>query len=1021
MRGRARRGPDNFLTCRSITPPVPAALPLWVLAYSLGIWGFAGLQARWGVLRWCLAGALLGLGLSCLRERGKGKGILLLVCAFALGGLAQARRAPVLEIPALGPAALPAWGGRPEDRPESRAEARAEDQKGEASTLSELLASPELAPDAQWLCEGRVVEAPTATEQGAALRVEVTALRRADALPEAAWWMVSPPLPIAVSVRGQPREPLLPGMPVRLCAALRSPRGGQNPGAVDRVRHASAIGIAALASVEAEALFPWHGPTAEATPPAWPQRAFRQLGRRAARLRVRLLSQISQLSQASQASQTAGAPSATASAAAGADSIAVRSGRAVVAALALGERGLLIQADRERRAQGLGTIDDGFRRAGIYHVLSVSGLHLAVVAWIFYRLLAWLLRWVPGLAGRFVAHRIAALWAMPPTLFYAVLTGAELATQRAALAAALCLLAICCGRRATLSQALAGAVLALAFPGAGGAGTPALLLCEPALLLSIAATVAIAYLRPLGGLPQGWRSSAGGGDGAAAVARELGVGVRRAILAGVRRDIWSDIWSDIWRRIGRAVCGGIGRSVWRLVEGSLAAMLATAPICAFCFSEIQLAGMIGNLIPGLLGEVVVLPLSIFGFLLGLGWPAAGGRLLAAAVLVAQWMVRSATAIAQLGGEVKVPAPHPLLALLFWLGLGLGATGRRLCYCGCALAIAIYLLIWKLPSHELRVTVLDVGQGDAIVVELPEGGVMVVDAGLASAAGVDMGARVVVPFLRRRGYRRIDLAVASHPHPDHTGGLAALMESFPVGELWVVPPAGSAPGREPSQGPLAADRGGQSGDEPQDDTRDGIRDDVRRQRIEPSWELLLQLARQRGIAITTPRTQVLQGVALEVLAPCRSRAGTGCAVASRPDWLHNDNSLVLRLGYAGRTILLPGDIERAGELGLLERPDPLDRLDPLTRPGGAALHADVLKAPHHCSKTSSSQPLIAAVRPQWVVCSLGAYNRYRFPHGAVLARYLAAGSRVLRTDADGAVEIRIAATGTLRVKTYAIPP
>lgn len=983
---RARRA-GNFHTCLSITSPVPAALPLWVLAYSLGILGFAGLEVRWSTARWCLAGAVIGLGLSLLGRRGKG--IALLACALALGGLAQARRSPVLEIPARragsGPAAVPAAG---------------------ELSLPELLTSAELLADAQWLCEGHVVEPAVASEYGTLLRIEVTALRRAPSAVESAeraqpqtgpaWLQVTPPLGVAVSVRGQPREPLLPGTPVRLLAALRSPRAAQNPGTSDRMRHASAVGTAALASVEPEALYPWLGPMTTAAPPARLHRAYLRLVRGAAQVHKRLLRQIDQALPLGSSGST----------------LAEKSGKAVVAALALGERGLLVQADRERRARDLPTIEDSFRGAGIYHVLSVSGLHLAVVAWIFYRLLARLLLLVPGLAERFVAHRLAALVALPPTLFYALLTGAELATQRAALAALLVLLAVGCGRRARLSQALAGAVLAIAFPVPAGAGTPALLLCEPALLLSVVATLAIAYLRPLGGLPASWRQQP--------------MSRARALLATLRR------------------------GAWRLIESSLAAALATAPLCAWFFSEVQAAGVLGNLLPGLLGEVVVLPLGLFGSLLGLVWPAAGQWGLTAAVSAAAWMVRAATEIAQLGGVASVPAPHLLLALAWWLGLVLGAVGRRWGGFLCATALLGYLVLWLLPSGELRVTFLDVGQGDAIVAELPQGGVMVVDAGLASSTGVDFGERVVVPFLRRRGYRRIDLVVASHPHPDHTGGLTALLRSFPVRELWAVPSpiAELAPGESRLATAWA---------DPQDATERSSR--VVRELPDPAWPRLLQLAAQRHVALTPPRSRQLHGVQIEVLGPCRASSNEPCTIESRADWRPNDNSLVLRLSYAGRTILLPGDIELAAELALLDRLDEhlnepgdrpgrqpgdrhaglagdpaADRPDAPDQPAGSTvqrpirapappaglLQADVLKAPHHCSRTSSSESLVAAVRPQWVICSLGAYNRYRFPHAEVLRRYQDAGSRVLRTDADGAVEFRIDAAGNLRHQSFARP-
>ena len=920
---------------------MPAALPLWVLAYSLGIWGSAGLGVRWEIARWALTGAILALGLGCLRDRGKG--VALLGCALALGGLAQGRRAPVLEIPAIGQRGDRSLAAHPE---------------GELS-LTELLASAELLPDTQWLCEGRVSEAAVATEHGAALRVAVTALRRADGptnfaglagpLVEGAVWLrVTPPLLVAVSVRGEPREPLLPGTLVRLVAPLRSPRAAQNPGSPDRLRHASAIGIHALASVDPEVLFPWLGPPTVAEAPAPLHHAYERLLRSAALVRGRLLERIVHALP-----ESAAGPS-----------IAHKSGRAVVAALALGERGLVAQADRERHELGLPTIDQSFRGAGIYHVLSVSGLHLAVVAWIFYRLLAWLLLWVPGLAERWAVHRVAALVALPPTLFYSLLTGAELATQRAAVAALICLGAVGCGRRAALGQALAGAVLAIAFPVALGAGTPALLLCEPALILSLLATAAIAYLQPLGGVPERLQAPA-----------PPALGVHRVRALGLR----------------------VLRGAWRLTESSLSATLVTAPVCAWYFSELQLGGVLGNLLPGLLGELVVLPLGLFGSLIGLGARGAGALILSGAITAAAGMVRSAAAIAQLGGVAIVPAPHPLLALLWWLGLGLVAAGRRRGYWATVAALLLYLMLWKLPSRELRVTVLDVGQGDAIVVELPGGGVLVVDAGLASPSGIDMGARVVVPFLRRRGYRRIDVAVASHPHPDHTGGLTALVESFPVGELWVAPtPSGVNPEAARS----------------------------RRSAPEPSWLHLLQLAAQRGVVITAPHSQRLQGVDVEVLAPCRSGSGKECVVEAHADWQHNDNSVVLRLGYAGRTILLPGDIELAGELAVLDRQDARQddrqdgRQDDRDPDRASSLHADVLKAAHHCSRTSSSESLVAAVQPQWVICSVGAYNRYRFPHAEVTARYQAIGSRVLRTDADGAAEIKIDAAGALRVTTQA---
>jgi competence protein ComEC len=106
---------------------------------------------------------------------------------------------------------------------------------------------------------------------------------------------------------------------------------------------------------------------------------------------------------------------------------------------------------------------------------------------------------------------------------------------------------------------------------------------------------------------------------------------------------------------------------------------------------------------------------------------------------------------------------------------------------------------------------------------------------------------------------------------------------------------------------------------------------------------------------------------------------------------NDSSCVLRISTAGGSVLLAADIERAAEAQLLERE-------------GAALKSEVLLVPHHGSRSSSTAPFVAAVAPRWALIAVGYRNRFRHPSADVLARYRAAGSEVLRTDADGAVTV-----------------
>jgi len=155
----------------------------------------------------------------------------------------------------------------------------------------------------------------------------------------------------------------------------------------------------------------------------------------------------------------------------------------------------------------------------------------------------------------------------------------------------------------------------------------------------------------------------------------------------------------------------------------------------------------------------------------------------------------------------------------------------------------------------------------------------------------------------------------------------------------------------------------------------------------------RVLRDRGVprlCVTRGFRADWDGVRVEALAPGRP---------SRPPWTaRNDDSVVLALGYGDVTILLSGDVERAGEARL-----------PETR-------ADVLKVPHHGSRTSSSAPFLAATRPRLAIVSSGFRNRFGHPHAEVLERYRRMGCLVYRTDRDGAVSVSTDGR-ELRVTTF----
>jgi competence protein ComEC len=379
--------------------------------------------------------------------------------------------------------------------------------------------------------------------------------------------------------------------------------------------------------------------------------------------------------------------------------------------------------------------------------------------------------------------------------------------------------------------------------------------------------------------------------------------------------------------------------LWTGLAAPVVTWAWVTPWQAHVFHVVPLAGIPANWASGPLVAILT-PWSLGVAVLGMAWP--GGAALAnrvTAVGLAALEAVAAAAVAVPGQLVAVPAVPPLVLAGTYVALACGLARWRW-----ALAVlGLALCGWPAPAPgELQVAVLAVGQGDAIVIRTPGGETLVVDAGPAGG-GSDAGARVVLPYLRQSGVRRLALAVASHPHMDHVGGLPALARALPIAEAWE---AGSS-----TEGPAA--RG-----------------------LLASW-----LA--AGIPWRTPASGPLvwrsEGVELRAL----QRRG-------RPASL-NDASLVLTLRHGATTMLLPGDLEAPGERALAA--------------GHETLAAQVLKVGHHGARGSSSAAWLAAVRPALAIVSVGAGSVHGHPHAEALARLTATGAEVVRTDRHGAILLR----------------
>jgi competence protein ComEC len=582
-------------------------------------------------------------------------------------------------------------------------------------------------------------------------------------------------------------------------------------------------------------------------------------------------------------------------------------GRAALRGIAVGDRGEVPPA-----------LDQRWRAVGIYHVLSVSGLHLAVVAGLAFSLLRRLVAASPW-GGRTRPAR----WAAPPALVlaiaYTMITGAQLATLRSLIAIALVLIAQLLDRPLRLIDAIGVAAIAILL------WRPADLF-DPSFQLSFVAALTLAL-------------------GAASGAHRRGV--RGWLVRGLRSSAWVAI--------------------------------TTAPLTAWHFHQVCAGGVIGNLVLTPIVELVALPLGLAGAVLGV----------APAITAASWLVgladRGAAVLAGVApvGHVAV-AGAGMMAVLVALSLGLAARAGTRDRITAALWLAL-CLAWSLgrsppPIGALRATFLDVGQGDAALIELPDGAVWLIDAGgnpgardlvAASAPG-----RVVDRVLAAYGHARIALAIVSHPHPDHYLGLAAI--EAPIDELWSA--ADGGPSRAPARSPRSA---------------------------MPGFDAIAAALAARGTRLVHPALGVARteaGVELEVWAPSyQPEASAAPRCASDPVRTVNDNSLVVALHYRGRTIVFAGDIEAEGEDGLVAA-------------GIGA--ADVVKVAHHGSPTSSTAGFVAATHPRLAVISCGAANAFGFPALEVVERWSAAGAELARTDRDGAITVTIGAEGALEIDRFA---
>ncbi len=583
-------------------------------------------------------------------------------------------------------------------------------------------------------------------------------------------------------------------------------------------------------------------------------------------------------------------------------------------------------------------VASAFTTAGISHVVAISGWNIAIVA-----------AAVAAVTGRW-SRRRRALLTLAAVLCYTLLAGASASVVRAAAMAAVVSLAREAGRGIPASIALAWAAVAL-------------LLLEPRTILD--------------------------------------PGFQLSALATAGLIAWA---TPLAARLGRLRRRGLSVPWW-LAESlavSLAAQAATLPLVLVLFGRLALVAPAVNL-----AVVPLVPASMAaglvalaaGFASGVGLPdpvvavvalpawflltamvrlaegAAGlpfasvaleppWSVLAAAVagaltvLVARW--RSIARAIRPGGRARREG-------LATAALPIGrpsrptAAGRRprptwlrhlrrplLLLAGASLVLT--LVAATRPDGRAHVTMLDVGQGDAILVESAQGGRLLVDGGPDPDRLLALLDRALPPW-----DRRLDLVVLTHPHEDHVAGLPLVLRRYRVGRVFAPGPAGDGPG----------------------------------------YAAFVDAVRARGLRPEPLRTGDrlrLDEVALRVLWPDASAVPEATPGDGRT---MNDVSIVLLGDADGRRFLLTGDAE--------------DDVDPVLV-GRGLPRIDLLKVAHHGSRTATSDALLAASAPSVALVSVGAANTYGHPSPATLGRLVAHGVRTYRSDLEGTVRVALAPDG-----------
>ena len=594
----------------------------------------------------------------------------------------------------------------------------------------------------------------------------------------------------------------------------------------------------------------------------------------------------------------------------------------------------LIVGDREAISPELRT---SFNRVGAGHLLAISGLHIGIIATASFLFFKWILSYIRFFLLNAWTKKGAVLLSIVPVLVYGLLSGMSPSTQRAVIMVIVFLTAFLFEKEHDLINTLAIAAMMI------------LIVYPPSLFsisfqLSFAAVLAIIY--GLSRIPIPWLS---------------GQNI-------TRKQKWAKA----------------AIKLYYFFMTSFLAVLGTLPLVMYYFNQVSLVGIPANIIFIPLIGFVVVPFGILAvFICPFSVPGALVCLKAAFAVLELAIMIIKVVSGWSFAAIKTVTPNYLeifcYYVLFWVLLNLKSVQAGIPFAlsknrrsqskksiqkpvvtvalltvlvfSADLGYGLYQRYWR---DDVRVTMIDVGHGNASLLELPYGYTMLIDGGgFSDNRMFDVGASIVAPFLWRKKIRTVDTVVLSHANSDHLNGLIYIAENFHVKQVWL--------------NHESADSFG--------------------------YRLFMDTIKKNNIQMPAYRKIIgvhdINGVQVDVLYPPKD-------FIEKKDietWRDLDNnSMVLKASFGKVSFLFPGDIKTPAEYELVSTV-------------GDKLRSTVLLAPHHGSKTSSSERFLEKVKPEVVVISSRWKSRFGFPHPSVLKRYQDKGSRVLETAHIGAVSIR----------------